>query len=121
MLRVFDITSEALSSIKNLLQKGQMMMTILHMEDRLKAVNVPHVQKERAATLRMREENTGLKLQVKKKIKMSWEKWDLLLTNITNSDGDVPEYFHILVSERTRYETNIDDKDNKNIGGSGYS
>ena len=65
----------------------------------------------------MHEENTILKLQVKKKIKMSWEKWDLQLINITNSDGDVPEYFHILVSERARYKTNIDDKDNENIGG----
>ena len=58
-----------------------------------------------------------MKLQVKKKIKMSWEKWNLRLTNITNSDGDVPEYLHILVSERARYKTNIDDKDNENIGG----
>ena len=29
----------------------------------------------------------------------------------------MPEYFQILVSERARYKTNIDDKDNENIGG----
>ena len=29
----------------------------------------------------------------------------------------MPEYFHILVSERARYKTNIDDKDNENKGG----
>ena len=116
-LHVFDIVSDALSSIENLLQKGQMIMTRLDMEDRQISMKVPQVRKERAAKLRMHEENTILKLQVNKKIKISWEKWDLRLTNITNSDGDVPEYFHTLVSERARYKTNIDDKDNENIGG----
>ena len=94
-----------------------MIMTRLDMKNRLIAMKVPQVQKERAEKLRMHEENTILKLQVNKKIKISWKKWDLWLTNITNSDGDVPEYFHILVSERARHKANIDDKDNENIGG----
>ena len=93
-----------------------MIMTRLDMEDRLIAMKVPQVRKERTAKLRMHEENTILKLQVKKKIKISWKKWDLRLTYITNSDGDVPEYFHILVSERVRKKTNIDDKDRKHRG-----
>ena len=50
---------------------------------------------------------------------MSWEKLDLRLTNITNSDGDVPEYFHILVSERARYKTMI--RTMKTKGGLGNS
>ena len=84
-----------------------MIMTRLDMEDKLIAMKVPQVRKERAAKLRMHEENTILKLQVKKKIKMSWEKWDLRLTNITNSDRYVSEYFQTLVSERTRYKQTL--------------
>ena len=42
-LHVFDIVSYALSSIENLLQKGQILMTRLDMEDRLIAMKIPQV------------------------------------------------------------------------------
>ena len=51
-----------------------MIMTRLDMEDRLIAMKFLQVRKKRAAKFRMHEENRILKLQIKNKIKMSWEK-----------------------------------------------
>ena len=65
----------------------------------------------------MLEEKNNSEATSKEENKNFLGKCDLRLTNITYSDGDVPEYFHILVSERARYKTITDDKDNEDIGG----